>query len=73
MNGEKTKKTRVSVQLLWEKTTLLLDMSLRISNLQHMYGRKFVGVYVQWNQLAVPGLRGFEAVLDSKINSIFLM
>ena len=53
--------------MLRETTTLLLDMPMRFSNLQYVYGRKFVGVYVQRSELAVPGLRGLEAVLDSKI------
>jgi hypothetical protein len=42
------------MQLLWRGTALLLDMSLWVSDLKHMYGGESMGFYVQWDQLAVP-------------------
>jgi hypothetical protein len=49
-----TKETGISMQLLWQKAALLLDLPLRFSDLQYMYGRQFMGADLQRNQLAVP-------------------
>jgi hypothetical protein len=51
------------VHLLREKTAFLLDLPLRISDLQHLHGGKPLGVYLQRCKLAMPGLRRVEAVL----------
>jgi Protein of unknown function (DUF2889) len=49
------------VQLLRRGSALLLDLHLRLSNLQHLHGRKSLGIDLQRGELAVPGLRGPEA------------
>lgn len=51
------------MQLLREKATLLLDVPLRISNLQSVHGRESVGTDLQRNKLAVSGLRGTQTLL----------
>jgi hypothetical protein len=52
------------MQLLRHGTTLLLDLPLRLSDLQRLHGREPVGIHLQRHELAVPRLRGLEAVLD---------
>jgi len=51
--------------LLRQEPALLLDLSLRLSDLQHLHGGKSLGIYLQRRELAVPGLRRPEAVLES--------
>jgi hypothetical protein len=56
---------RLSVQLLRPCPTFLLDVPLWISDLQYLYGRESLGFNMQRRQLAVPGLRHVEAVLEA--------
>ncbi|MBN1847324.1 MAG: hypothetical protein JW932_01930 [Deltaproteobacteria bacterium] len=46
-----------------EKTAFLLDLPVRVSDLQSMHGGKSLGHDVQWRQLAMSGLWGITAVL----------
>ncbi len=48
--------------MLRAERAFLLGLSLRFSNMQCLHGRKFLGVHVQWDELAMPGLRRSEAV-----------
>jgi hypothetical protein len=54
----------LSVQLLRSCPAFLLDVPLRIPDLQHLHGGEPLGFYMQWCQLAVPGLWHAEAVLE---------
>ena len=51
------------VQLLREGTPFLLDLSVRLQDLQRLHGGKPVGPYLQRGELAMPGLRGLAALL----------
>ena len=42
------------MQLLRQDSAFLLDMPLWFSDLQHLYGRKPLGLNVQRGELAVP-------------------
>lgn len=42
------------MQLLRQGATLLLDLPLRISNLQFLYGRQPLGLDLQRDPLAMP-------------------
>jgi hypothetical protein len=57
------------MQLLRSESAVLLDLSLWISDLQHLHGRQPVGVHVQWGELAVPRLRCPETVLGNLLRS----
>lgn len=57
------------MQLLRRKTAILLDLSLRLPDLQHVHGRKPLGIYLQRGQLAVPGLRRPQTLLNDSYGS----
>jgi len=44
----------------------LLDVPVRVSDLQHLHGREPVGPDVQRRELAVPGLREPETLLKAR-------
>lgn len=58
------------MQLLRRKTTILLDLSLRLPDLQQVHGRKPLGVYLQRGQLAVPGLRRPQTILKMPLSKL---
>jgi hypothetical protein len=53
---------------LWGKTAFLLDLPLRVSDMQHLHGREPMGLYLQRSELAMPGLRRIETVLEEQRN-----
>ena len=56
------------MQLLRQEAAFLLDLPLRFSDLQRLYGRKPVGAHLQRCKLAVSRLRQPEALLVSTLN-----
>lgn len=54
------------MQLLRYFPALLLDLPVRFSDLQHVHGRKPLGLHLQWSELAVPRLWGAETVLNDR-------
>lgn len=52
--GALPKAEEVYVQLLRRDTAVLLDLPLWFPDLQHLYGGKPVGFYLQRGQLAMP-------------------
>jgi hypothetical protein len=60
---EKNQEGSLYVQLLRQEAALLLDLSLRVPDLQHLHGGEPVGHDLQRGELAVPRLRAPEALL----------
>ena len=52
--------------LLWAWRRVLLDLSLRISNLPALSSGKCLGDDLQWDYLGLPGLRGGSSCLTRK-------
>lgn len=48
------------MQLLWEKAAFLLDVLLRLRDMQPLHGREPLGIDLQRCVLAVPRLRKLE-------------
>jgi hypothetical protein len=51
---EKEEKEALCVQLLRQGAAFLLAVFLRVRDLQSLYGREFMGAYLQWGELAMP-------------------
>jgi hypothetical protein len=52
------------VPLLLSEKTVLLDMQVRLHNLPELYGRKYLGHVMQWNNMGMPGLRRTKRIWE---------